>query len=227
MKRTAIRIGGNIEMKWLSWLGRLIITIVVVCLLTVVTTGYVVNYYIERMLSRYHISMTDGGPSVTDIMKGLVGIQTSTTSPSNEGYSSNGKDQEQDKELNKNKNNDQNKNQDQDNTNLPNLPPATGGANAGNGDASGNGNGSDKSNQKENVVVTPDDLIAKKEGIESKDKEAIFTILMSKLPQEEMQKLTEYMEDGLTETEVLAIEQMLSKYLDKTEYAKVMEVLKK
>ncbi|MGG0824864.1 hypothetical protein ABE099_18525 [Paenibacillus turicensis] len=191
-------------MKWLGWLGRLIITIVVVCLLTVVTTGYVVNYYIEQMLSRYHISMTDGGPSVTDIMKGLVGVQSSTSSP--EESSSTGKDQAQDKELNKN-----------------NLPPATGGANAGNGDASGN----DKLNQKENVVVTPDDLIAKKEGIEAKDKEAIFTILMSKLPQEEMQKLTEYMEGGLTETEVLAIEQMLSKYLDKMEYAKVMEVLKK
>lgn len=214
-------------MKWLGWLGRLIITIVVVCLLTVVTTGYVVNYYIEQMLSRYHISMTDGGPSVTDIMKGLVGIQSSTSSPTDEESSSNGKDQEQgqDKELNKNKNKDQN----QDNMNLPNLPPATGGANSGNGHASGNGsgNGSEKSAQKENVLVTPDDLIAKKEGIESKDKEAIFTILMSKLPQEEMQKLTEYMEDGLTETEVLAIEQMLSKYLDKTEYAKVMEALKK
>jgi transcription initiation factor IIF auxiliary subunit len=208
-------------MKWLGWLGRLIITIVVVCLLTVVTTGYVVNYYIEHMLSRYHISMTDGGPSVTDIMKGLVGMQSSTTSPTDEESISNGKDQEQGKDLNKNKN--------QDNMNLPNLPPATGGANAGNGDASGNGSGdgNEKSTQKENVVVTPDDLIAKKEGIESKDKEAIFTILMSKLPQEEMQKLSEYMEGGLTETEVLAIEQMLSKYLDKTEYAKVMEVLKK
>ncbi|WP_210089888.1 hypothetical protein [Paenibacillus turicensis] len=196
-------------MKWLSWIGRLIITIVVVCLLTVVTTGYVVNYYIERMLSRYHISMTDGGPSVTDIMKGLVGVQSSTTSPTDEESSSKGKDQ------------------DKDNMSLPNMPPATGGANAGNGEASGNSSGNQTSNQKENVVVTPDDLIAKKEGIESKDKEAIFTILMSKLPQEEMQKLTEYMEGGLTEAEVLAIEQMLSKYLDKTEYAKVMEVLKK
>ena len=208
-------------MKWLSWIGRLIITVVVVCLLTVMTTGYVVNYYIEHMLSRYHISMTGGGPSVTDIMKGLVGIQSSSTSPLNEELSSNEKDGEQDENKESNKN----KNKSQDNMNLPNLPPATGGANSGNG--SGNGNGNDKLNQKENVVVTPDDLIAKKDGIDSKDKEAIFTILMSKLPQEEMQKLTEYMEDGLTETEVLAIEQMLSKYLDKTEYAKVMEVLKK
>lgn len=208
-------------MKWLGWIGRLIITIVVVCLLTVVTTGYVVNYYIEQMLSRYHISMTDGGPSVTDIMKGLVGVQSTTPSPTDEESSSKGKEQEQSKDSDQNKNKDQSN--DQDNSSSPNLPPATGGANAGNGDASGN----DKSNQKENVVVTPDDLIAKKEGIESKDKEAIFTILMSKLPQDEMQKLTEYMEDGLTESEVLAIEQMLSKYLDKTEYAKVMEVLKK
>jgi hypothetical protein len=212
--------GGNVEMKWLGWLGRLIITIIVVCLLTVMTTGYVVNYYIEHMLSRYHISMTDGGPSVTDIMKGLVGIQgstpdstkkdkselqqndslnssptpptssTSPTAPTNEELSNGGND----------------------------LPPATGGANS--------DKGNDKS-KKENVVVTPDDLLAKKDGIEAKDKEAVFAILMSKLPQNEMQKMSEYLEDGLTESEVLAIEQMLSKYLDKTEYAKVMEILKK
>lgn len=207
--------GGNIEMKWLGWIGRLTITIIVVCLLTIVTTGYVVNYYIEHMLSRYHISMSDGAPSFTDIMSGLVGIQgansdstkkdkldmkqnsqSSTPPPTNEVPSNGGNDQDS-----------------------MNLPPATGGANS--------SRGNDKLNQKENVVVTPDDLITKKDGIEAKDKEAVFKILMSKLPQNEMQKLSEYMEDGLTESEVLAIEQMLSKYLDKTEYAKVMEILKK
>jgi hypothetical protein len=50
---------------------------------------------------------------------------------------------------------------------------------------------------------------------------------MTKLPQEEMQKLTVAMEDGLTETEMIEIEQILSKYLDKAEYTKMMNILKK
>ncbi|GJM81411.1 hypothetical protein HMSSN139_39070 [Paenibacillus sp. HMSSN-139] len=50
---------------------------------------------------------------------------------------------------------------------------------------------------------------------------------MKKLPQEDMQILTVALEGGLTETEMINIEQILSKHLDKTEYAKVMELLKK
>lgn len=226
-------------MKWLSWLGRLSVTIVMVCLLTIVTTGYVVNYYVENILSRFHISMTDGGPSVTDIMKGLVGFQNSSqgTTPKVEADSDlsaqlppqNSESQSIDPQV-ESQNNESQNNQSQDaesqNNASPNketdnsevVPPATGGSSAGTNQSSG---------QKGAVVVTPDDLIAKKDSLDNKDKEDVFAILMSKLPQEEMQKITEYMENGLTETEVLATQQVLSKYLDKTEYAKVMEILKK
>ncbi|MMZ69321.1 hypothetical protein D1872_321400 [compost metagenome] len=51
-------------------------------------------------------------------------------------------------------------------------------------------------------------------------------MLMAKLPQEEMQRITELMEDGLTEKELIEIEQILSKHLNKTEYAKIMDLLK-
>lgn len=212
-------------MKWLSWLGRLSVTIVMVCLLTIVTTGYVVNYYVENILSRFHISMTDGGPSVTDIMKGLVGFQNSSqgTTPKVEADSDlsaqlppqNNETQNTDSQNNNSQNNDS-PHKETDNSEV--VPPATGGSSAGTNQSSG---------QKGAVVVTPDDLIAKKDSLDNKDKEDVFAILMSKLPQEEMQKITEYMENGLTETEVLATQQVLSKYLDKTEYAKVMEILKK
>lgn len=229
-------------MKWLSWLGRLSITIVMVCLLTIVTTGYVVNYYIETMLGRFHISMTDGGPSVTDIMKGLVGFQSSSqgSKPKAEDDSNlsaqlppkNTETQDNDSQNNNSQHSDPQDNQSQDTETKKNdsspsdsdnsevvPPPATGGSSS-----AGTNQSAD---QKGGVVVTPDDLIAKKDSLDNKDKEDIFAILMSKLPQEEMQKITEYMENGLTETEVLATQQVLSKYLDKTEYAKVMEILKK
>lgn len=87
--------------------------------------------------------------------------------------------------------------------------------------------GQGASDQDQQVVVTPDDLIAKKDELPDKDKEEVFKILMSKLPQEDMQSLTAALEGGLTEEELINIEQILSKHLDKTEYAKVMEILKK
>lgn len=79
--------------------------------------------------------------------------------------------------------------------------------------------------QDQQVVVTPDEMVAKKDELSDKDKEEVFAILMSKLPQAEMQKMTEAMEEGLTESEMIEIEQILSKYLDKTEYSKMMKIL--
>ncbi|MNE72197.1 hypothetical protein D3C80_1681180 [compost metagenome] len=106
--------------------------------------------------------------------------------------------------------------------------PAMGGISSGSSSGTA-GAGSDAAGQitqQDQVLVTPDELVAKKDEMADKDKEEVFKILMAKLPQEEMQKLTAAMEDGLTETEMIEIEQILSKYLDKSEYAKMIKLLK-
>lgn len=275
-------------MRWMGWLLRLIATVVVVCALTVMTTGYVVNAYIQSLLKSYHLPITAEAPSLGSVVKGMLGLG--------------GKD----------------RNEDAKNTALNTDPQAdasaggksegdssggtgtggtgtgatgagavgagasgaagaasdkagggssTGGANASgtnagvnagagvdaktgaddagqtppedalsvmggiSGDAGVGGQGEDRpetggSGQGPQVVVTPDQMVAMKDGLPAKEKEEVFAMLMAKLPQEEMQRITERMEDGLTEKELIEIEQILSKHLNKTEYAKIMELLK-
>lgn len=295
-------------MRWMGWLLRLIATVVVVCALTVMTTGYVVNAYIQSLLKSYHLPITAEAPSLGSVVKGMLGLggkdrnedakntaldtdpqADSSAGSKSEGDSSGGTGTggtgtggtgtggtdtggtgtggtgtgatgagavgagasgaagaASDKAGGGSS------------TGGANASDAGAGANAGagvdaktgaddagqtppedalsvmggiSGDAGVGGQGEDGpetggSGRGPQVVVTPDQMVAMKDGLPAKEKEEVFAMLMAKLPQEEMQRITERMEDGLTEKELIEIEQILSKHLNKTEYAKIMELLK-
>ncbi|WP_059041253.1 hypothetical protein [Paenibacillus rubinfantis] len=240
-------------MKWLGWILKLVVTIVAVSLLTVATTGYIVNSYIQTLLSSYNLPITAQAPGIGGIMKGMLGFggtgggtdqaegETDTdssgsgtgksdtgksgtvdtgsgkTDPSGDGQSNNGSPKDPTTETNGSPTGGTNTDANGTEADAPeDALPVMGGMNA--GDALG---------EDQQVVVTPDDLVAKKDELPDQQKEEIFAILMKKLPQEDMQKLTVALEGGLTEIEMINIEQILSKHLDKTEYSKVMELLKK
>ena len=198
-------------MKWIGWLLRLCATILAVSLLTVLMTGYVVNSYIQSLLGSYNIPVPESSPSIGDMMKGMLGFGgegvDGTDSANTGGATQDGSS---------------GKKNDTEEPAPEDAVPAMGGLSSQDAAAGQGAQGQDQQ-----VIVTPDDLAAKKDGLPDKDKEKVFSILMSKLPQTEMQTLTEALEGGLTEAEMINIEQILSKYLDKSEYAKVMEILKK
>ncbi|MCM3041329.1 hypothetical protein M3201_16610 [Paenibacillus motobuensis] len=235
-------------MKWMWRLFKLSVTAIVVSLLTVMTTGYVVNSYIQSLLSSYNIPIAEEAPTLGGMFKGMLGFGgktgnkvadksgtenglsdktadtgglgalpgtgSDTSSDAGDDSATNGEGS--DKTVGgKAAENDKSAGTDQENGQAPeDSVAAMGGI-------------SSQSGQQGDVLVTPDDLIARKDQLPDQEKEEVFKILMTKLPQEEMQKLTEAMEDGLTETEMIEIEQVLSKYLDKTEYTKMMNILKK
>ncbi|WP_068778635.1 hypothetical protein [Paenibacillus sp. GM2] len=235
-------------MKWMWRLLKLSVTAIVVSLLTVMTTGYVVNSYIQSLLGSYNIPIAEEAPTLGGMFKGMLGFGGKA---GNKVADKSGTEKEM-------------PDQTADAGGLGTLPGTGSDTGSGAGDDSAtNQEGSDKtvegkageadkptgaeqengqtpedsvaamggissqSGQQGDVLVTPDDLIARKDQLPDQEKEEVFKILMTKLPQEEMQKLTEAMEDGLTETEMIEIEQVLSKYLDKTEYTKMMNILKK
>ncbi|MFD1176549.1 hypothetical protein ACFQ3W_09580 [Paenibacillus puldeungensis] len=243
-------------MKWIGWLLRLCATILAVSLLTVLTTGYVVNSYIQSLLGSYNIPVPESSPSIGDMMKGMLGFGGKGVKDSPVP----GKDvNSAQHDANANKTADSTPGS--ENVGKHDSQGIVGGGSGGTDSAntggatqeggSGKKNGTDEpvpedavpamgglssqdaasgqeaQGQDQQVIVTPDDLAAKKDGLPDKDKEEVFSILMSKLPQAEMQTLTEALEGGLTEAEMINIEQILSKYLDKSEYAKVMGILKK
>ncbi|WP_059050417.1 hypothetical protein [Paenibacillus senegalimassiliensis] len=194
-------------MKWIGWLLKLGATVVAVSVLTMATTGYVVNSYVQSLLGSYNLPITGQAPSLGSMMKGMLGLGGGQSAPDNESAVTDDSHEGENTEPQT----------DETNGTAPDgALPVMGELEAG-GDALAQDN---------QVVVTPDDLVAKKDDLPDQEKEEIFAILMSKLPQEDMQQLTNALEDGLTETEMINIEQILSKHLDKAEYAKVIEMLK-
>lgn len=84
-----------------------------------------------------------------------------------------------------------------------------------------------KDAQKREVVMSTDDFSKKKDALTSGDKQKIFSILVAKLPPEEVQKLSAMVEDGITAEELKEVDGKLKKYLNPAEYEQLSGILKK
>ncbi|WP_338553741.1 hypothetical protein [Paenibacillus sp. KS-LC4] len=77
------------------------------------------------------------------------------------------------------------------------------------------------------TAVTTDQLNQVKSQMSDTDKSELFGLLMTKLPQEAWQTISGYMENGLTDQELTALQQVISQHLSKEEYEQIMSILKK
>lgn len=77
------------------------------------------------------------------------------------------------------------------------------------------------------VAITTDAITATKDRMSDEDKGELFGLLMSKLPQQSWQEISEYVENGLTEQELTSVQQIMAMHLDKADYEKMMGILKK
>ncbi|GFN31328.1 hypothetical protein [Paenibacillus xylaniclasticus] len=59
------------------------------------------------------------------------------------------------------------------------------------------------------------------------DRDELFDLLATKLPQQAWQSISEYMESGLTEEEVSNVQQIVAQYLSEDQYRTFMSILKK
>lgn len=77
------------------------------------------------------------------------------------------------------------------------------------------------------TAITTEDLNAMKGEMSDADKDQLFGLLMSKLPQEAWQTISGYMENGLTDEELTQVQQLMAQYLDRDQYEQMMGILKK
>lgn len=77
------------------------------------------------------------------------------------------------------------------------------------------------------TAVTIDDIESAKGEMSEGDKAELFQLLMTRLPPESWQQISEYMEEGLTEQELTSVQQIMAQHLDTSEYEQMMEILKK
>ncbi|MFD0961793.1 hypothetical protein [Paenibacillus chungangensis] len=77
------------------------------------------------------------------------------------------------------------------------------------------------------AALTTEELDRVKNTMSEEDKVRLLDILSTKLPQETWQKISKYVEEGLSEEELLSIQQLMAQHLDQEEYDEMMGILKK
>lgn len=259
-------------MKWISWMVRKTLSIVMIVALTLLTTGYVVNAYVQSLLGMFNIKLEGTSVLGLNIGQNLFGSKQPSAGEGGEGGKSGTLNGASNSAVGGTQG--ERKPTDGSGDGLPN----------GSADSSGTGNspahgqqvegstpgsvtGSPTSEDKEStpegalpvmgtadeddaptaaspesstplaaeerdsleeeaLVMTPGDLVDRKDELNTQQKQEILSMLMNKLPAEDMQMISTAMEGGLTEKELQDIQQVIAKRLTNEEYTKLMEMLK-
>lgn len=221
-------------MKLIAWFSKIVIGTVLITSITMFTTWYVVNMYVEDIFRQYQIPALGKKIQFNEFAARLVGelnivmhkdggkqaapqdIPTPTKavpSPNPSGSQSSPSSSSRD-----------------------DLP--VGGINSeGGGDASqgvkddavavmGRAR-TEEDGQKKELVLSTEDFAKKKEALSSDDKMKIFSLVVAKLPQTEVQTLSALLEDGITTEELTEVNSTLKKYLSEKELKQLTDILSK
>ncbi|MDQ0061562.1 hypothetical protein [Paenibacillus harenae] len=218
-------------MKKIGWLGKLVAAGLILSFLSIWTTGYIVTSYVDTLLKQYNLPLEvppmamsgvwgklwgSDPPIATDAAEGGSGQDKPDTLPDTTASSGNGEQDEPPAS--------------EDAFGEIENPPLTDIGIGGGTEAGGTPSQPDTESGEidgTETAVTTDDLTEVKEQMTDADKDTLFGLLMSKVPQESMQLISGYVEDGLTEQELTSVQQIMAQHLDKAEYEQMMNILKK
>jgi hypothetical protein len=201
-------------MKMIGWLSKLIITAILLSTMSVMTTIYIVDQYVQTVLERFQLTDVERPPL-------RIGGLLQQTSPSMGDESKNEADavevtekdtaaaeqQSQDR-LEPQRQQDPQVELPSEGQNMTEATPVFG-----------------SSIQSNSLVMTPDEFNEKRKNLSDEDKMMIFSIMMNKLPQAELQKLSEWLEDGITEEELTQVEEVINAYLEQADIDKLLSIL--
>lgn len=77
------------------------------------------------------------------------------------------------------------------------------------------------------TIVSTEALQFTKDNITGEDKMKLFSLLISKLPSDELQNISQLMEDGITQAELGEMEAIIRKHLTKEEFDQLIAILEK
>jgi hypothetical protein len=242
-------------MKVFGWFSKLLIGTVFISSLSVLTTWYVVNLYVEEIFRQYQLPGIGKKVHFSDIAARLSEELNISKPKADQAQSTTaGKISDKLKDAgvvsevtsNPASTKDSNPNSDasavkseSDKANSPipapspSMTPNGGKPQAGSKDAVevwgqlGQRSGSGKANEQKDWVISTEDFAKKKDMLSSEDKMKIFTLVVSKLPQNEVQQLSTILEGGITAVEMKEVDQILQKYLKKEEYQQLLDILSK
>lgn len=220
--------------KMTGWLAKTVAAGLIISFLSIWTTGYIVNSYVETILKQYNLPLEVQPFALSGVWGKMWGADPAQTVEKKQPAGSDAVDLGDDQSGN---------------GDTPPVavdafgkeadPPLTDiGIGSGTKADGGLPIGTEKvdtppeagqapSLDGTETAVTTDDLTGMKEQMSEADKEQLFGLLMSKLPQEAWQSISTFMENGLTDEELISVQQIMAQYMDKEEYGKMMEILKK
>lgn len=204
-------------MRFIGWLFKTILLVMLVCSLTVLTTGLVVNAYIKSVLKTFNIQLEGAPLTLGSMWTGAWSSeepQTPVIDDKKAVEATISGEEASEAEVNPQSNEASEQAQEQQESEQSGFEgeealPVMG----------------QESLEQQQIVMTPEEMGRTKDELQPDEKEKIFRILMTKVPQEEMQSISEAMEGGLTEEELARIEEVMTKYLSQEEYEELTKLL--
>lgn len=228
-------------MKWMIWIAKLAVSAAVTSLCCVALTFAAANTYVDLLLDQYHIPRPAGqkiewgtfmnrftaqlglgagsGSDVPAKPKDLaVSVPPAGNTPSSSETGTKERTQTDGKTTapGSGKTND-------DPYRVPEDAVAVWSRQSGKTDSKQDG----LTEQEQKVVVSSEEVTKKKEQLSEADKAKIFSLMVSRVPQEDMQTISKLMEDGITSAELKEIEQLLQKSLKPDEYKQLLGLIQK
>jgi hypothetical protein len=222
-------------LKKVEWLAKIVAAGLIVSFLSIWTTGYIVTSYVETILKQFNLPLEVPPMAMSGVWGKLWGVDPLVTTDIVDKEEKKTSVEGEDTPATNAEGNEQ--------TEPPAAVDAFGQATdapltdigIGGGTEAGGGTQPEVGSVEEGTAgvdntetaMTTDDLTEVKDQMSDADKEQLFSLLMTKLPQESWQTISQYIENGLTEQELTDIQQIMAQHLDKTEYGQMMEILKK
>ncbi len=235
--------------KMFGWLGRTVAAGLIVSFLAIWTAGYIVNSYVETLLKQYNLPMETQPMALSGVWGTLWGADspssqakdepslmtddqagTDTAEAGDAAASSDVSGTEPAAEdVFSSTDEPTNGSEDGAGSTGSEAQDAAGNAAEEAPEETGSGTGleAQAGAQLEETILTPDELADARDAMTDEDRNKLFAILVSKLPQEEWQTISTYVESGLTESELTNVQQIVAKYLNREEYDELMEILSK
>jgi len=216
----------------MGWFGKLFAAAILISLLSVFTTVYLVDQYVEAILDRWNLSDVER-PSLKlgELFSSLASLERmdssdSTTETDDNPDKSTSSPDEWNPQINVEK----------DGTDAPNGAVK---ANASpvendklpldqyNVDTDQAVPVSGQVDPSRIIVMSAEEFNNKRKKLSDGDKLEIFSLLMQKLPQQELQRMSELLEDGITEDELAELEEVINAYLHKDDVDRLLLILNK
>lgn len=211
-------------MKIGLWIGRIIATVIIASLLSIWTTSFIVTSYVQKMLEQYEIPLEVESVAISDVWRSLwstkkepdrelasgdasidsTGQLHDAANRDNTSTDAHAEEHDEDQHMQESTTDPLHEEEAWDQPAQEVLAPVEGNS---------------------EPTISPEDIETSKDQLALEDKERAFGLLMSKLPTDAWQMISTYMEDGLTDAELLEVQQVMALHLSKDEYEELLTIL--